>query len=79
MANSSENSLNAPHHNPDFNPTYIYIFRALRHAHHSFPRQRYHDGEPLPRTISTMIQVTFRYVVIVSCINIEYNLDAKEE
>ena len=25
MANSNENSLNAHLHNPDFNPTYIYV------------------------------------------------------
>ena len=30
MANSTENSLNAPLHNPDFNPTYIYILWSNR-------------------------------------------------
>ena len=36
-------------------------------------------GEPLSGTISKTIQVTLRYVVIASCINIEYNLDAEEK
>ena len=54
-------------------------FRALRHTHDSFPRQRYRDGEPLSRTISQTIQVTLRYVAIAPCINIEYNLDAEEK
>ena len=44
-----------------------------------FPRQRYRDGKPLSGTISKTIQVTLRYVVIASCINIEYNVDAEEK
>ena len=40
-------------------------------------KKRYRDGEPLSGTISKTIQVTLRYVVIASCINIEYNLDAE--
>ena len=52
---------------------------SLDTPHIIFPRWHHRDGESLSRTISTTIHVTLRYVVIAPGINIEYNLDAKEE
>ena len=73
------NSANFPHL---WNESFLWRIRGshvLRHTHYSFPRRHRRDGEALSRMISTTIQVTLRYVVIAPCINIEYNLDAKEE
>ena len=43
MANSSENSLNAPHHNPDFNPTYIYMSEMKVHRNPSLDSREYRN------------------------------------
>ena len=71
-------NVNFPHFpNEDFSPR-IRWSRVLRHSPYSFPRQRHRDGKALSRTISSTIDLPFLYVVIASCINIEYNLGAKE-
>ena len=72
-------NANFPHLPNEGFPRRIRGSRVLRHTPYSFPRLRHRDGEWLSCTISSTIEVSFLYVVIASCINVEYNLDAKEE
>ena len=52
---------------------------ALDTPHHSFPLQRYRDGDTLSRTISSTIEVSFLHAVIIPRFNIEYKTLAKSK